>query len=92
MAGVESPVAVETHQKELHGIGREPRQGVIGGEGVEVVHDPGQVQVAEGVEALQEGLPLVLQVALDREIDPETGIQFPRLGRPAELRAERILR
>ena len=46
-------------------------EGVRAGEGVEVVHDAGEVEVAQRVEPLQERRPLVVEVALHREVDAE---------------------
>ena len=61
-------------------------------ERVEVVHHARQVEVAVGVEAVEEALALVLEVALDREVDAEAAQRLAVvLQPPAELGAHRLL-
>ncbi len=66
------------------------RRGGLVGERVEVVHDAGQIEVGVRVEALEEDPPLVVEVALDLEVDLERGLLGPR--RAAELQVEALLR
>ncbi len=59
---------------------------------VEIVHGPGDVEIAVGVEAVDEGGPLVAQVALYLEIGVEAPGQAVPLQLAAELSLQRRLR
>ncbi len=65
----------------------------MGAREVEIVHRARDVEVAVGVEAIDEGRALVAQVALDLEIGIEAEAQrVAVLQRAAELALQRLLR
>ena len=92
MFGGEAPVGVEADDEEPHGLGDQSVEGSLVSEGVEVVHHSGEIEIAQGVEAAEEPLALVLEVALHREVDAEVGFQFVPLGLATELLLEGLLR
>ena len=60
------------------------------GEGVEVVHHPGQIEVGIRIEALEKALGLVVEIALDLEVDAERRPVGP--ARASELQPQALLR
>ena len=82
------PVAGETDREHIRTILREERAGRSAGGHVEAVDGAGDAQPAVGVEALDEGVTLVLQVAFDLPVYGIAGAGARDLG-AAELLLER---
>ena len=95
LARREQPVAGEGHQAEARrrapeGVGQ---HAAMRAREVEIVHRARDVEVAVGVEAIDEGRALVAQVALDLEVGVEAEAQrIAVLQGAAELALQRLLR
>ena len=83
--GREPPVGVETHHEVAHRVGPHRVESGSCRERVEVVHHPGEIEVAERVEPVEEGLALVFEIALDGEVDAEAWFGFVELRFAPEL-------
>ena len=93
--GREQPVAGERHHAEprLDAAKRLRQHAAMVGGDVEIVHRARQIEIAVGIEALDERRALIAQIALDLEIGVERECrQLAILHPPAELAMQRGVR
>ena len=90
--GKRQSVSKESTRKRVRAAAQPLDRGRAVAERVEVVHHAREIEIAVGVEAVEEALALVLEVALDREVDAEAVQRLAVVLQPApELGAHRLL-
>lgn len=67
----EPPVGIEANYEEIHGVGDKVVSGTCSAKGIEVVHDAGEVDVAQWVEPGQKGFSLMIEIRFNGEIGTE---------------------
>ena len=92
MTGVEAPVAGEGDRQDLRRVALQLLLDALLVEGGEVVHGPGEVEVAERVEAAEEVGALVVEIVLDLEVRSEARLCPLDPACAAKLVRERLFR